>query len=478
MSAAGDMPFIVSTGNPDEKSGVSERKFIRRHVMIGKNRGKVFPNRKKPVKNPDSEQSVAREEAKKLRIHPRSVVCESPRRVGGELSCVALGDSIDTSLVETVIQFANFAKTAMFPLEPCINLPKKDVTWLEPMLGDAAHLHTMIFTTHSFFDMIRFDMPRPIDQSGSPHYAKAMKLLRERIAGENTDDILKKSTLSVIISLAMHSLLQGDHEAARYHVLGLKRIVELRGGLRPLMSHSPNLLMELLRMDIALAVHANRSPVFFQDTAQDPPWPYPKEVMVQGPIESFAAQSSITWPGSQFDGLDPDVARAWRALEVFTSQLNNALRTKTKLLKESFLETIVSTMYRLLAMRFPMGSLSEMVRQALLAYGYATFIHWSNHIRPIGGTSYPATYGQCITRFEQAGGSPRIILWALLIGVNAIFIEEDMGWLDPLLKSHIDLYGHGTFEGTKILLHGFMWIDFLHDRSLKRVFARLYPDTV
>ncbi|KAI0144386.1 hypothetical protein GGR57DRAFT_482405 [Xylariaceae sp. FL1272] len=478
MDAAGDMPFILSTGKPDKKSDVAERKLIRRHVMIGKNRGKVFPNRKKPNKNADPEQPVARGEARKLHLHPQTIACESPRRVGGELSCVALGDSVDTSVVETVIQFTNFAKTAMFPLEPCINFPKKDVTWLEPMLGDAAHLHTMIFTTHSFFDMLRFDMPKPVDQSGSPHYAKAMKLLRERIAGENTDDIVKKSTLSIIISLAMHALLQGDHEAAHYHVLGLKRIVELRGGLRPLLWHSPNLLMELLRTDIVLALYANRSPVFFQDTVQDPPWPYPRDMLAEGPIENFAESASSTWSGTRFTDLDPEVARAWRALEVFSSQLNSALKTRTKLSKESLLEIIVSSMYRLVAMKFPLGSLSEMMRQAVLAYGYATFIHWSNHIRPMGGTLYPATYRQCITRFEQAGGSPRIILWALMIGVNVIFTEEDMGWLDPMLRSHIDLYGGGTFAGTKILLHGFMWVGFLHDRSVKRVFARLYPDSI
>lgn len=64
------------------------------------------------------------------------------------------------------------------------------------------------------------------------HFEKGIRLLRERLLG--TDDNLKVSrpTISVVLKLALAAHLEGDHQSSLHHVEGLRRMMDLRGGLR------------------------------------------------------------------------------------------------------------------------------------------------------------------------------------------------------------------------------------------------------
>lgn len=57
---------------------------------------------------------------------------------------------------------------------------------------------------------------------------------------------LSLSTTSAILFLAEHAYFIGDFESSRHHMDGLRKIVNLRGGVDSFRDHS-KLLIEILR---------------------------------------------------------------------------------------------------------------------------------------------------------------------------------------------------------------------------------------
>jgi hypothetical protein len=140
------------------------------------------------------------------------------------------------------------AKQILFPLEPCIFFEKKAETWIAPLTVDAAFLHTMIFIAQSYFDVFAPDRRSALTKKTSSHLLKGLKLLRERIAHDNDRMTLSDTTTATIMALTCHAILTKDFKSALNHVEGLKRIVNLRGGITSFRSNA-KLLIDILRYE-------------------------------------------------------------------------------------------------------------------------------------------------------------------------------------------------------------------------------------
>ena len=79
-----------------------------------------------------------------------------------------------------------------------------------------------------------------------PHFVKTLKLLRERMADEDSQEKLSDATAAAIMALVGHAHLTGDLKSARYHMEGLYKIVRLRGGVNTFKQNA-KLLVEILR---------------------------------------------------------------------------------------------------------------------------------------------------------------------------------------------------------------------------------------
>lgn len=75
---------------------------------------------------------------------------------------------------------------------------------------------------------------------------KTVRLLRERLLLINEQSRFSDSTVFVVLTLAMISHHIGEHEGAKHHLDGLRKIVDLRGGLDSF-RYIPKLLIEILR---------------------------------------------------------------------------------------------------------------------------------------------------------------------------------------------------------------------------------------
>lgn len=61
------------------------------------------------------------------------------------------------------------------------------------------------------------------------YYAKAIRLLQERLALEDDNTRLSDSTIMTILAMSGHAYTTGDYQYANYHINGMLELVRMRG---------------------------------------------------------------------------------------------------------------------------------------------------------------------------------------------------------------------------------------------------------
>ena len=135
----------------------------------------------------------------------------------------------------------------IFPLLMEIGFHPDGKTWLYPAERDVAALHINAFAIQTFIDRVLRGHPQEmVNASATLHHQKGLKLLRERLGGNDEEAKVSDATISVVLKLASAAHFNGDVEVSRHHVQGLRRMVDLRGGLG-VFQENPKLLVELWR---------------------------------------------------------------------------------------------------------------------------------------------------------------------------------------------------------------------------------------
>lgn len=462
--------------------------------MLGKNRGRTLrPRPNKIIELSGTEDS--NEGSSSLGEHVGgSLVEESlsiiPRKVGSDLSFIQFADTIEESTVAVILQFSSIAKKALFPLESCINFGVKDMAWMEALTVDAAYLHAMVFSAQGYFDMLvgRIASCRPgSTRAADPQVVKTLGLLRERLemSGQHAERMIKTSfsTATVVMCLAHHAHVLGEHQAARHHMQGLRKIVDLNGGLWGLRDNT-KLLIEIFRLYIGMTLYDGSSPLFFADLIWEPYWPYPDFT----PSSSVLVLFPFIPESYEFlNNLDPEIAQTWSVTKSFSALVNHAASTHTKLPKEYLFDTMTSVICRLLhkSNDFERGSLDETIRLGLLAFCSSVFLQWTGMRFPYA--QFPAVYRDCLVNLQlpeldgNGGGGgggdiafsflSQLLLWLLMVGAVSVFTEDDDTWLKPWLCVNIDLCeANGSWATMRDVLNSFMWVEMLHDGPGKVIF--------
>ncbi len=132
-------------------------------------------------------------------------------------------------------------------MEKCIAFDKDDRTLVEPLTFDAAYLHAAALGTHTYIGLMLGHQSPSSYQPTSPHFSKALQLLRERLSSKDEEIKFSDATILVVIALAIHARMIGDYESVKHHLDGLCKIVTLRGGIAG-MSHNTKLVMEIVKL--------------------------------------------------------------------------------------------------------------------------------------------------------------------------------------------------------------------------------------
>ena len=128
----------------------------------------------------------------------------------------------------------------------CIYFDKEDRTLFAPLVFDAAYLHAAALGTHTYIGLMLRRGNRNAVQDPSPHFSRALRLLRERLSFGDEMTKVSDPTILVVIALALHARMMGDYESARHHMRGLRKMVDLRGGTATLRNKT-KLAMEIFR---------------------------------------------------------------------------------------------------------------------------------------------------------------------------------------------------------------------------------------
>ena len=135
-------------------------------------------------------------------------------------------------------------KQITVPLEACILFHKHDNRIVELLACDAAYLNAAALGCHVYVALL---LNRRRSFEGiSPHYPKALRLLRNRLSSANEAEKISDSTITVAIALALHARIMGDYDAAKHHLEGILKMTDLGGGIVRIVNR-PMLAMEIFR---------------------------------------------------------------------------------------------------------------------------------------------------------------------------------------------------------------------------------------
>ncbi|KAH8811000.1 hypothetical protein F5884DRAFT_749398 [Xylogone sp. PMI_703] len=449
------MPFIILSGQ--DQVDAKTRRVIRRQ-MIGKNRGKTT-SMKRGETNLEAET-----DPDGLNKSPESLIKISrffiPMKIGSDLSFTQFADTIEPSMAASMLKFSSIAKKALFPLEGDIKFYNKQEEWFEPLKFDAAYLHAMAFGAQSFFSWVLGDQAFSSSQVAFLHFMKALQLLRERLEFGDEIEKVSNTTIYVVLTLATHAHMVGEHESAKDHMIGFRKMVSIRGGITTFRSNM-KLLIEILRCDIRMALNDGRRPLFFNNPFWEPFIPFSELATPESGMDEFLHK------------IDGELARAWRAMKKFCSLIIAASHTKHKLSQKSLFNTMASVLYRLLYMSFETNSLNEVLRFRLLAFASNVFLQWQAlklahlHFHPI--------HRDCLLKHKSSCDlSSDFLIWLLIVGRLSIFSEVDDVWIVPWLRLNIGSSQAGEWNETRQILESFMWIRVIQDEPGKTIFESVF----
>ena len=132
----------------------------------------------------------------------------------------------------------------MSPLKNCVDFTDVETKCFEWLFYDASFLNALLLTGSVINDFSLHGLPQP----GTKTYRylhRTIVLLNEKL-GER-DAHSSDSTLYVVITLAVLGATFNDWRAARAHLAGLRKIIQLRGGLKYL-EQRPKLHFKLDRL--------------------------------------------------------------------------------------------------------------------------------------------------------------------------------------------------------------------------------------
>ncbi|KAK8108705.1 hypothetical protein PG984_014506 [Apiospora sp. TS-2023a] len=460
----GNMPFIV-TSNGD-KANPMTRRLIRSHVMRGKKKKRKTSSNHSHEGKEDIGKDTSTRQFQQGHVNMEELFKAHmpllPGRLGTRLYYLDFPDDIDSSVIMQMIQVSKVAMKIVSPLLASIGFHGGEGGASRHPVGfDAAALHINAYALENFIDRILRRRPdATVNPEAAQHHQRGLQLLRQKLLGDDEEEKTSDATL------ASASHFDGDVATSKQHIQGLRKMVDLRGGLDAF-NHQPRLRTEMLRCDLGIALLTDSKPQFFLQPSEPIP-EYPEQLFSK-PITKLRPEQGTDFIST----LDEALAEAGQATRSFCLLANLGTQTRMLIPPETIHETMTAVMYRLFHMGFTPGSLNETVRLGLLVFTYHIFLQWQDIRPPSHGIS--TLYRQSLLHHVSDGGSipPKTMVWLLMIGAVSLFNISEDDWLRDSLRKQLDIYHVRTWKDLQEILKSQLWIQQLDDRSGKHVYDSL-----
>lgn len=130
----------------------------------------------------------------------------------------------------------------MHPMAYCVEPSAPETIWFDYILFDVACFSTLLFTSSTLRDVFTGEGKQ--SPMSRVHLAKTLKVLNDRIADPRWQ--LADATVGVVSALGLTAIALGDVVTAGSHAKGLRKLLELRGGLHTL-NHNRELQIKCCR---------------------------------------------------------------------------------------------------------------------------------------------------------------------------------------------------------------------------------------
>ncbi|KAK1068598.1 hypothetical protein LTR74_005469 [Friedmanniomyces endolithicus] len=482
---------FVSQAVNDPKPATADRFLIRSHVMRGKN-SRVGSRRSLREAARQADKSLATLTADcGLRVPPRESTECSPEPVeiepaawqrnageqkdkrrgkAFEAACLHLDrqirtrsgvfaslDNTETACGELISELTtyNSAKHAAFPLKYTIDFDEAEDSCVPWIFNNMAFAHSVFFATSATND---FRLRRPYTRPTLIHLRRTIRCLNVQLGedGGHVDD----STIYTIVTLAMLATLVGDLTAVRAHMVGLRRIVELRGG-ESYFVERPKQHFMLERLDLAWAASSGAWPHYScEPTDWRSAFTVPQAASDEDSLASMVAKM-----------VDARLSTVFQDFQRLTRLINAYANEDGRLKGDVFQCVLASIQRRLLWLRFShVDGWSERLRLGMLAYLTTTF---QLSGRKISYDYLSARYRlscQTLGACTASDDMRTLNAWLLVVGAMSV-LEPSEPWLGAIWDEIAGLWG--VWEDVQHQLESVFWINSVQDEAGKSAYAVL-----
>ncbi|PVH80472.1 hypothetical protein DL98DRAFT_515357 [Cadophora sp. DSE1049] len=336
---------------------------------------------------------------------------------------------------------------------------------LYPLVYDAVTLHITAFAIDGFFGRILLGIDG-LSPAAMMHLRKGLRLLRERLMDNDDEKKISDSTIGTVLKLAVTAHFDGELEASKQHMNGLRKMVDLRGGMK--VFDGTKLAVEIMRCDLSIAVLDDTKAVFFSRPSE-PIAEYPKRLLGDSRRKKYP---NLTSDIEFTQILNADLAVAWQVMRNFCMLVNLGTQTQRLVEPELIHQTMASVTYRLLRMEFATGSIDETSRLGLLAFSYHIFLQWQD--MKFAKSQFATRYKDHIMDIIPTNNiSPEFVLWLLVAGESAFFKVEDEAWLRKSLRENASRCNVRAWKDMEGILKSIMWIALLDEKHGKDMYNLL-----
>ncbi|KAJ2896767.1 hypothetical protein MKZ38_005255 [Zalerion maritima] len=414
--------FVRDNGGGTCESRES-KKLIRRHVMKGKNAGKK-------IHRPSRLTQLATRRASDT---PASMFCD-------------LGFPVETTPERREIIYSFFTSVAdrLYPCHLGITMDDAKRLYFEILFQDQD-------TSNEFFLREGKSSPKALR-----YLSQTLTLVRKRVEGP---DALSDSTLMIVLSLVSQEQMRGEYVGAKVHAEGLRKMVQLRGGLDGLEGNE-GILLKVCKIDIVAALQHGGPTMFYLDRMSKV-----RDVATAKGLK-FDRPSSLSF-GDRHGSVDPHLEDVFLDVLAASRMLNGSLPGRTLDIL-TFLHLQISIFYRLLRycplaaenqrsdvdstchiglIVFMMTVLLQHEGRSILDYRLV-----KRHLRGVLSSQLGDT------RDTGMG------LWAMCMGGIWMAGTVDLDWLFSRIWLSGERLSIQTWDDARRLLVNFPWINIVHDQ--------------
>ncbi|KAF4948059.1 hypothetical protein FGADI_9924 [Fusarium gaditjirri] len=255
------------------------------------------------------------------------------------------------------------------------------------------------------------------------------------------------------------------YTAAETHMAGLKKIVDLRGGLGNI--EDGIVALKICRTDILFAMQQGGHPLFHRDQIS-----HIKHILA---YKGFNLERGSDGYSIRNSRLDSTLQEAFSDTMGLCRLFNKHMDEKLLNLVE-FQEVLVSICYRLLGFRTINESRSKQDFQSAYHIGLSLFmisIYFHNKHHRM------ARPGLIESLIEEAIGSllnnqeVEFEFWLLTVGGFSVPVNDGRGGMVEKLREQASILGIVTWDQAKDRLSRFPWMDAIHDEPSRKLWDQV-----